>query len=245
MRIIKPGFEIVEVNQSSLKLIEKMGRICYKSEDKITDDSAPTFVKGLLKRVHEAVIEHSMMSVVFTVDRGISHELVRHRMCAFCQESTRYCNYSKGKFGSEITVIDPWFYKSDPVRYDRWKQAMADAESHYLFLMEGGGKAQDARSVLPNSLKTEIGVTANFREWRHIFRMRTPNAAHPQMREVMIPLLRAAQKKVPVVFDDIIPDSDKSLTDYLDATNSWNEIGEYGLNNDIVSLDYMVLDKQK
>lgn len=241
MKIIKPSFEIVEINQSKLKLPERMGRICYKSEDKITDTSANTFVKGVIDRVHEAVLEHSMISVIFTVDRGISHELVRHRLAAFCQESTRYCNYGKGKFGSEITVIEPWFYKDDPDKYAIWKKSMEDTEKAYLALLEKGSTAQEARSVLANSLKTEIGMTANYREWRHVFRMRASKPAHPQMKEVMIPLLKTLQKEIPVVFDDLTFDTDQKLIDYLDKTDAWGEIGEMGFENENPTMDYMQL----
>ncbi len=233
MKVIKPNFQILEINKSKLGLIERMGRICYKSEDKITPYSAPKFVKALIDRTHEAVLEHSMMSVVLTVDRGITHELVRHRLCAFCQESTRYCNYGKGKFGSEITVIEPWFYKDQPEKYGLWEDSMLNAEKNYLALLYKASTAQEARSVLPNSLKTEIGITANFREWRHIFKLRASKPAHPQMKEVMIPLLKAAQKQVPIVFDNIIYDDDQKLIDYLDKTNSWDEIGELGFDDQL------------
>jgi len=232
MRLIKPNFEIMEImahhgTRSALSLIERAGRTCYKSEARMTDDSYHSFVSNVITRGHESVIEHSAMTVKFIIDRGVSHELVRHRLCAFSQESTRYCNY-----GDEVTFVIPpwtdlepglWDYSSDGlilpvssqqgekelrVLYDlpayqsllrSWKQS----EISYRRLIKNGWSPQQARGVLPNGIKTEIVVTANFREWRHIFRLRCNSAAHPQMREVMIPLLQKCKTILPIIFDDI------------------------------------------
>lgn len=206
MKIIKAGYEIL-TNLNGLEIlkhIERIGRVCYKSEDKITDDSCLAFVKMLLDRGHEAMIEHYSFSVKFTCDRGVSHEIVRHRIAAFAQESTRYCNYSKSKFGNEITVIAPVFFNSDfSQAWDAWKKGCEAAEETYFRLINDGAAPQEARSVLPNSLKTEIVMTANLREWRHFFKLRTADAAHPQMREITRPLLSELQRLIPVVFDDI------------------------------------------
>ena len=222
MKIIKPHYSILSpVSGLMLKNIERAGRTCYKSEDKITDDSAAEFVRMIISRGHESVLEHEKISVLFVCDRGVSHELVRHRIASFSQESTRYCNYSKDKFGSELTFIIPcWFttvkdgcYESlvpaAPVATFRdkrehvWLNAMSLAEVHYKMLLDCGWSPQQARSVLPNSLKTEIVVTANLREWRTIFKQRTSAAAHPQMRELMCPLLDELKRLLPIVFDDI------------------------------------------
>ncbi len=209
MKIIKAGYEILtpisKDGISELQHIEKIGRVCYKSEDKITEDgeSAKKFVKMIIDRGHEAMIEHSSLSVKFIVDRGVSHELVRHRIASFAQESTRYCNYSKDKFGKEITVIEPCFFSPLSDSYTFWKHAMESAEAYYFSLLESGATPQEARSVLPNSTKTEITVTANYREWRNFFRLRTAEAAHPQMREVTIPLLNELKSRIPVIFDNI------------------------------------------
>ena len=209
MRIIEPSYEILtEISEGGVKElqhIEKIGRVCYKSEDKITEDgeSAKNFVKMLISRGHEAMIEHSSLSVKFTVDRGVSHELVRHRIASFAQESTRYCNYSKDKFGNEITVIKPLFFEEGTQNYLSWQMAMEDAEEHYFAMIERGATPQEARSVLPNSTKTEITITANYREWRNFFKLRTAKAAHPQMQEVTIPLLKELKTKLPIIFDDI------------------------------------------
>lgn len=211
MKIINAGYEILtpisEGGIKELQLIEKIGRVCYKSEDKITDDgeSAKKFVKMLIDREHTAMIEHSSLSVKFIVDRGVSHELVRHRIASFAQESTRYCNYSKDKFGKEITVIKPFFFidREDSRIYNNWFHACQDAENTYFDLIMLGATPQEARSVLPNSTKTEITITANYREWRNFFKLRTAKAAHPQMREVTIPLLKELKKTLPIIFDDI------------------------------------------
>lgn len=158
----------------------------------------------IIDRGHESMIEHSSLSIKFTVDRGVSHELVRHRIASFAQESTRYCNYSKDKFGKEITVIEPCFFSPLSDSYTFWKHAMENAEAHYFSLLDSGATPQEARSVLPNSTKTEITITANYREWRNFFRLRTAKAAHPQMREVTIPLLAELKGKLPVIFDDLL-----------------------------------------
>ena len=209
MKIIKPSYEILtpisDGGIKELQHIEKIGRVCYKSEDRITDDgeSAKKFVKMLITNGHEAMIEHSSLSVKFVVDRGVSHELVRHRIASFAQESTRYCNYSKDKFGNEITVIKPCFWNEGTGFYECWKASCEQSERYYFELLNGGATPQQARTVLPNSLKTEITITANYREWRNFFKLRTAEASHPQMREVTIPLLKELKTLIPIIFDDI------------------------------------------
>ena len=155
-------------------------------------------------RGHLSVIEHQFVTVRIICDRGVSHEIVRHRLASYTQESTRYCNYTKGKFGREITVIEPCFWTQDDEKYQVWKQTIEQIEAGYNKLIELGATPQEARSVLPNSLKTEIVMTMNLREWRHFFTLRTSKAAHPQMREVAVPLLKEFQKLIPVVFDGIV-----------------------------------------
>lgn len=291
MKIINSqAFVLVE--NDPIKKIEKCGRVCYKSEDKITEDSAEKFVANIIKRGHEAVLEHASfifqvsynvyedirdkvilvenrypvkmylrftdsdgyivsgnvrawrdffcfagvppymndfveanpilfsefksdfpfnlrggkwnirqistnelvstyqrlvhedISVKFICDRGVTHEIVRHRPASFCQESTRYCNYRNGKFGGEITVIKPCFFKENSTRYLNWFVACESAETAYNAILEDGGTPQEARDVLPNSLKTELIMTAPLMEWCHFFNLRMSPAAHPQMREV-------------------------------------------------------------
>lgn len=209
MKIIKAGYELITpINgEEILKKIEQAGRVCYKSENLITEDSAKRFCENIIKRGHEAVLEHYSFTVKFIVDRAISHEIVRHRMASYCQESTRYCSYNKDKFDNEITVIEPFFYANcigeKPWLYYHWEQSCKQAEEAYMRLLREGSTPQEARSVLPNSLKTEILMTANIREWRHFLKLRTSSAAHPQIREVAVPLLKELKEKIPVLFNDI------------------------------------------
>ena len=226
MILVKPSFKILSIMHvdndglgiDALKLIELAGRTCYKSESKITGESSIKFVEKINDLGHDSVLEHSAITVKFICDRGVSHELVRHRLCSFSQESTRYCNYK----GGVTFVIPPWvdlpegeykyknidgIYFFEPTSMidvsDPWASAMAYSEETYIELLDARWSPQQARSVLPNSLKTEIVVTANFREWRHIFKLRISKAAHPQMRELMIPLLDECKKLIPVIFNNI------------------------------------------
>lgn len=207
MKIIEASVEILTpINGDDiLRHIERCGRVCYKSEDLINRYSAQKFAQSILDRGHEAVLEHFNITVKFITDRGVSHEIVRHRLASYCQESTRYCNYAKGKHGNEITVIKPCFFKGHEMAppYQYWKIACEQAEKSYLDILSFGHSPQEARSVLPNSLKTEVIMTANLREWRHFLRLRTSPAAHPQMREIAIPLLEKFKAQIPVVFEDI------------------------------------------
>ncbi len=203
MKIIQPSYEILSHTPDMTRLIEIGIRTCYKSADKICEGSDVKIIDHVKSLQHESTLEHGSITVRFVCDRGVSHELVRHRIASFSQESTRYCNYSKDKFSSEITVIEPFFYVGREFEYARWKVSCEEAERAYLELLEAGSKAQEARSVLPNSLKTEIVVTANIREWRKIFELRTSNAAHPQIRQIMCPLLATLRQKWPCLFDDV------------------------------------------
>lgn len=232
MKLIKQSFEILTEKSDFARMltdIEKAGRTCYKSEDKMTDETNVNFVKALIKSGHESVIEHRSFTVKFICDRGVSHEIVRHRLASFSQESTRYCNYSKDKFDNQLTFIIPCWTNIPETNVDDhedlhlwlagefedytptqeegiWLTAMLDSELSYSWLITTACKnwqPQQARSVLPNSLKTEIVVTANLREWRTIFKQRTAKVAHPQMRELMCPLLDEMKQLLPVVFDDI------------------------------------------
>lgn len=205
MRIIKPSIEIIDMKDGTdiLQKLERIGRVCYKSEPKITADSAEQFVRNLIKRGHESVIEHESVTVKVICDRGVSHEIVRHRIASYSMESTRYCNYSKGEFNGEITVIEPLYLEHGTDAYSLWKSACKDAEWAYFDLLNMGYGPQEARAVLPNSLKTEIVITMNLREWRHFFRLRTSKAAHPQAREIANMLLQEFKHRIPVVFEDL------------------------------------------
>ncbi len=205
MIIIKPAVEFdSDIDGGKiLKVLERAGRNCYQSFDRITDDSAPGFIETIMNKGHNSVLDHGFFRGWFTVDRGVSHELVRHRLAAPAQESTRYCNYRNGRFHQQITVIDPFFFKADPAAYKIWADCCENCEEAYFKLLELGRRPEEARTVLPHSLKTSVLITADLREWRHIFQQRCASAAHPQMREVMMPLLETAKEKIPVVFDDI------------------------------------------
>lgn len=227
MKIVNASYEILTdispYATCELEQIERIARTCYKSEDKIKDqgESAKELIAKLIANGHEAMLEHSQLSVKFICDRGVSHELVRHRMASFAQESTRYCNYSKDKFGHELTFIRPCFYddKDRTDELDSWESAMQLIEDGYFFLIASGSTPQEARCVLPNSLKTEVVVTANYREWRHILELRCDKAAHPQMRELMLPLLNELHDRIPIIFDDLY---DKFVTSALtEALNRW------------------------
>lgn len=204
MKIIEPYYEILTpINgKDALQTIEYCARTCYQSYEKQTDDSCYKFVKMLMDRHHESCLEHYSFSVKFIVDRAIQNEIVRHRLSSFCCSSTRYCNYSKDKFGNEITVIKPPFYKEGTAEFEFWRKSMLMAEQAYMFLVSNS-KPEEARCVLPLSLKTELVMTANIREWKHFLSLRTSPFAHPQMRQITIPLLQELKSLIPIVFDDI------------------------------------------
>jgi len=206
MKVIKPSYEILTPINSAeiLRSLEKVARTCYKSEEKIGEGTAEKIIKMLVSNRHEAMIEFFDITVKFISNRGFSHEMVRHRLCSFAQESTRYCNYSADKFGNEITVIEPyWYEQGNNFADQQWFMEMGRIEKTYFMLLESGLKAQDARGVLPNDLKTEINVKANLREWRQIFKLRTSSAAHPDMKRLMIPLCQELSEKIPIIFEDI------------------------------------------
>lgn len=203
-----PGVNYCEYESGAweLKQIERIARVCYKSEDKITQStsSARKLIGSLIKNGHEAMLEHGYLSVLFKCDRAVSHELVRHRMASFAQESQRYCNYSKDKFDGNVTFIQPWWMdEEDDVGYLAWKNSCLQAEKAYFELLNMGYSPQQARMVLPNCTKTEIVITANYREWRHILKLRCAKNAHPDMRHMMQGLLKELQSNLPVIFDDI------------------------------------------
>lgn len=200
MKIINASYRIETPidGKQILKRIEKAGRTCYKSEDRITDESAEAFVRMLIERGHESVLEHESITVRFICDRGVSHEIVRHRLASYSQESQRYVRYN-----GDIEFINP--HMPNAKAHEAWQELCERAEETYRELLSYGVQPQQARSVLPNSVKTELVMTANLREWRHFLKLRTATAAHPQMRELTVPLLKELQARIPVVFDDIRP----------------------------------------
>jgi len=205
MKIIEPRHDIL-TNIEALDIlqhIELCGRICYKSEGKIDDDSYRPFMNVILTRKHESVLEHFSISVKFITDRAVTHEIVRHRLAAYSQESQRYCNYSQDKYGNDVTFIKPNWCEEGSLQYSMWKNSCETSEKIYLDLLKLGVKPENARSVLPNSTKTEIVMTANLREWRHVLKLRTSKQAHPDMQALMKPLLAEFQEKIPLIFEDI------------------------------------------
>lgn len=220
MKVINAGYKIEKLpSREDMQLIEAAGRVCYKSEEKITDTSFVDFLERIVRKGHESVLEHSVLTVRFICDRGVSHELVRHRLASFSQESTRYCNY-----GGDVTFILPSYLQvgssiwhnpeyddgagtraqnADVNKFNVWYDAVKEAEIAYVKMLQWGCSAQEARAVLPNSTKTEVVMTANLREWRHILKLRTSKASHPQMREIMCPLLAELKASIPVIFDDV------------------------------------------
>lgn len=228
MKIIKQSCSLEQITPNALELIEKAGRTCYKSEGMMCDGSSEKFIKKILDptRKHESVIEHAFATIRFITDRGVTHEMVRHRLASYSQESTRYCNYTKDKFGNEITVILPvrfydWYdehehhadtfwnteYESIEnsinCQYALWHDACSMTESSYFDCLKSGQTPQEARDVLPNSLKTEIVMTANFREWLHFFTLRCAKTAHPQMQDLAKQALVLLHNEVPIIFDDL------------------------------------------
>lgn len=201
MKIISPDFAFVDsINGNAiLKKLEAAGRTCYKSENKMTEDSAANFVRNLIKRGHESVLEHVSITVRIITDRGISHEIVRHRLASYSQESTRYCNYKD----KEIEFVLPYDIDPETKIFDYWKLSCQASETDYKVLIAKGVAPQTARSVLPNCLKTELVMTCNLREWRHFFKMRCAPGAHPDMKYLATIMLHDFQEKIPVVFDDI------------------------------------------
>jgi thymidylate synthase (FAD) len=206
----KVVIEQITPTQEAYSLLERIGRVCYKSEDRITEGSAAKFIKSIVARNHLSVIEHCIVTIRFTTNRGVSHELVRHRIASFSQESTRYCNYNKQ--GHLEFIIPHWLDVKEGVfgYNDLTPGSLASeqiflhgllmAEEAYNALIAGGKKPEDARDILPIDVKTEIVVTANLREWLLICNLRTAKAAHPNMRQVMSMVLNSLQLEYPEIF---------------------------------------------
>jgi thymidylate synthase (FAD) len=204
MKIVQPSVTLLEATPNPELLIERSGRACYRTEGRIAPESAPRFIRMLMApdRGHESVLEHASASFLIVCDRGVSHELVRHRLASFSQESTRYCNYSKDKFGSEITVLRPSRIQATGRIFARWESSCEESERAYLAMLAEGAAPEEARSVLPTCLKTELAMSANFREWRHVLHLRLSPAAHPDAR-VIAGLLRDQLKVLaPAVFEE-------------------------------------------
>ena len=217
MIIVKPSVSLEWITPNALETIERAGRTCYKSEDRIGPDTALAFCGMIHQRGHESVVEHAVASLRIVCDRGVSHEIVRHRIASYSQESTRYCNYAKEKFGHEIQVIKPdeipepclestmtrGECRCDPCTiHFFWVDAIISAQDAYNVMIQKKVTPQIARSVLPTCLKTELVMTANFREWMHFLKLRTDKASHPQMRQVANMAQAILQKECPGIFGE-------------------------------------------
>lgn len=213
-KVLVPSFD----GELLLKKLERYGRVCYKSEDSFSRTGTSGMLKTLIEKNHESVLEHEKLTMIFIIDRGVSHELVRHRIASYSQESTRYCNYSKDKFGKEITVIEPIFFDTEKRRI--WEYTNKMIEKNYFHLLELGATPQEARSILPNSLKTEIAVTMNMRSLRNFLDLRSSKSAHPQIKEVAIPLLLYLKEKLNPLFADIGYDEDFPSEKYAEIVET-------------------------
>ncbi len=203
MEIVEQSVELLWITDKPEYQIELAGRTCYKSEDKMSDDSAKTFSRRIRDHGHHAILEHAAASFRIITDRGISHEIVRHRVASYAQESTRYCNYSSGKFNKQCTFIEPPDLTT--IQREIWERSCLEAEKNYFDLLDNGCSAQMARSVLPNCLKTEIVMMANFREWRHFINLRGTKAAHPQVRPIAKKIWNILMEHGSSVFEDLNP----------------------------------------
>ena len=203
MRIVKP-YVIVEKfdGVQVMKRIERACRTCYRSEGKITDDSYKNLIKNCINRGHESVLEHEKVTVRIYNDIGSYKDLTRHRFASFSVESTRYCSYDKDKYGNEISFMDPVYIEDEKV-YEVWKKTMQDIENSYLEMKKLGATTDMCRNILPHSTAAEYTMTANIREWKHIFELRANNHVHPAIRQVMIPLLKYFKEQMPDIFGEI------------------------------------------
>lgn len=226
MKVIDPTVvvSLQSEPQFIMKTIEEAGRTCYKSEDRINENSYVAFIERLVRRGHEAMLEHGYATAHFRIDRGVSHELVRHRLASYAQESTRYCSYKD----KDIEFVRPSYLNESS--YELWTNAMLTAEEAYNQMIKNGCTPQQARAVLPNSLATTIVVTANLREWRTIFKLRCAKDAHPDMRYIMLRLLSDMYKLFPPVFEDIyqlykeeVDELDRELVLVLPSTQEENQ----------------------
>lgn len=207
MKIIEPSVEIMQEidGDKILKHLELCARNCYKSEGNITEDtsSAIKMINKLIELDHTAMLEHYNVTVRFICDVGVYKDITRHRHASFAIESTRYCNYSKDKFGNEISFIKPCNIEEGSELWNEWSNQMKDVETTYIKMAELGAKPDQLRMILPHSTAASVVMTANMREWRYILKLRCSKAAHPSVREVMLMLLNEFHSKIPVLFDDI------------------------------------------
>lgn len=209
MKIVDPSFRFIHAlpREEAYRIISEAMSNCYRAELNATPKTPQEMVEKAIRIGHYSVVEHVSVSVDIICDRGVTHELVRHRLASYSQESTRYCNYSGEKFGRELTFIYPsWTHTPEAMdsrKYAIWEDALRIAEVRYMEMLDAGATPQEARAVLPNSLATKIAMTANLREWAHIFKLRCDLPANPDMRQVMKMIMFGMLDLYPSVFQPV------------------------------------------
>ena len=218
MRLVEPWIEVENFDGVKImKRIERACRTCYRSEDKISEESYKNLLTNCLNRGHESVLEHEKITVRIYSDIGTYKDLTRHRFASFSVESTRYCSYNKDKYGNEIAVVNP-VYIEDKEVFETWKKAIEDMEKAYMKMKELGASTDMCREILPHSTAAEYTMTANIREWKHILELRTTNHVHPAIRQVLIPLLLLFKEQMPEIFGDIEYDKEFNPKYYAKLT---------------------------
>lgn len=203
MNLVEPWVKVEQFDgKKIMKRIERACRTCYRSEEKITEDSYKNLIKNCITRGHESVLEHEKITVRIYNDIGSYKDLTRHRFASFSVESTRYCSYDKNKYGNQISVINPVYIENKEI-YETWKNTIEEMEKGYMKLKELGATTDMCRNLLPHSTAAEYTMTANIREWKHIFSLRANNHVHPAIRQVMIPLLKYFKEQMPDIFDEV------------------------------------------
>ena len=218
MRLVEPWIKVENFDGVKImKRIERACRTCYRSEDKISEESYKNLLTNCLNRGHESVLEHEKITVRIYIDIGTYKDLTRHRFASFSVESTRYCSYNKDKYGNEIAVVNQ-VYIEDKEVFETWKKAIEDMEKAYMKMKELGASTDMCREILPHSTAAEYTMTANIREWKHILELRTTNHVHPAIRQVLIPLLLLFKEQMPEIFGDIEYDKEFNPKYYAKLT---------------------------
>lgn len=219
MQLIEPKIEVEKINgKEIMKRIERACRTCYRSEEKITEESYKTLLKNCITRGHESVLEHEKVTIRMTCDVGVYKDLTRHRIASFSIESTRYCNYGKDKFNSEVKFMKPCNIDEGTEVYKLWKNTCENIEKNYIEMSKLGAAPDELRMILPHSTAAEVTMTANIREWKHILLLRTSNHTHPSIRQLLIPLLLYFKKVMPEIFEDVPYDTNFPEEKYAKLT---------------------------
>ena len=204
MKLVDPILYVEDYDgKKMLQRIERACRTCYRSENLITENSYKKLLKNCLNRGHESILEHEKVSIRMICDIGVYKDLTRHRFGSFSIESTRYCNYGKDKFDSEIKFIKPVHIEEGSSLYNYWETGLEALEENYLKMAQEGAKPDQLRMLLPHSTAAEVNMTCNLREWKHVLSLRCTNHAHPSIRQLLIPLLLKFKKDMPEIFADV------------------------------------------